>query len=556
MLAAAIERHRADRPAALCEHALRTVVAQRPRDDVAEPAAGDQGRTVGRHRDRLDRTLRAAELAHPAARDVVRAQLAVAHRGDQRLAVGREREVEHPVARPPHVARGTESERLVHQADDVRAIVIGDGVELEPRERRGRILAQRRLGLHEHQLALAVLGVAPQILGALALDACDVTLGDDGAERLDADRGQRDRARDRHHDDPAVLRELLADELPRRVRVRADQLAGLEPAQILGERAAVRITIHGDARHRLRDDIDELGRRVIGDGRERRGRARDHAVEHRLRRDIGVRRPAGEQLVEYRAHRVDIGALVDDLAACLLWRHVRGRADHLARDRRHAGAGRGDEQLGRRLGDVAPRVAREAPVDDDRLAELADDHVRWLEVAVDHAFAVRVADGVGDRDQVAEQTEPLGQRRLRREQLLERAALDQLHHVVRRAVRPAPCFVDRHDAGMLEARRDQRLAHEPRLVPLILAQQLLHRDGAAEPAIDRAHDPAEAAACVLGDVLVPLGVIDRDGLRIRLLLRRRRLRRQRRLERGGAVSWICGHSYGSPTTGLAPSRFP
>ena len=68
------------------------------------------------------------------------------------------------------------------------------------------------------------------------------------------------------------------------------------------------------------------------------------------------------------------------------------------------------ELLGR-LRQVALAIAREAPVDDDGLAERADDDVRRLEVAVDHALAVRVADRVGDRDHVRQQAEPLAQRR-------------------------------------------------------------------------------------------------------------------------------------------------
>ena len=54
----------------------------------------------------------------------------------------------------------------------------------------------------------------------------------------------------------------------------------------------------------------------------------------------------------------------------------------------------------------------------------------------------------------------------------------------------------------------KRLANEPRFMPVIAAQQFLHRDGAAEPAIDRADDPAETAARVLAYLLVAIRIVD------------------------------------------------
>ena len=116
-------------------------------------------------------------------------------------------------------------------------------------------------------------------------------------------------------------------------------------------------------------------------------------------------------MVEHRAERVDIGALVDGLAARLLGRHVRRRADHRADDRlveRRRGRASGNDVVG-----VAAslEILREAPVDHDGLAELADQHVRRLEVAMDDALAVRVRERIGDRDHVRQQREPLRERR-------------------------------------------------------------------------------------------------------------------------------------------------
>ena len=46
----------------------------------------------------------------------------------------------------------------------------------------------------------------------------------------------------------------------------------------------------------------------------------------------------------------------------------------------------------------------------------------------------------------------------------------------------------------------------------VVAQQLLDGDGAAEPAVDRAHHAPEAAARVLADLLVALGIVRREVL--------------------------------------------
>ena len=47
-------------------------------------------------------------------------------------------------------------------------------------------------------------------------------------------------------------------------------------------------------------------------------------------------------------------------------------------------------------------VAREAEVEDERLAALVDDDVRGLHVAVEDLLVVRVREGVGDLDRDAE----------------------------------------------------------------------------------------------------------------------------------------------------------
>src|SRR5439155_3912729 len=112
------------------------------------------------------------------------------------------------------------------------------------------ILSERRLGFDEHERALALLGGVLLGFGACSLAACNIAFGDDGAKRFDANCTERDRTRERDDDDAAMLRELLANELPRRVDVRADELAGLKPPQIFGERARIRVPLGRLARHR------------------------------------------------------------------------------------------------------------------------------------------------------------------------------------------------------------------------------------------------------------------------------------------------------------------
>ena len=96
-----------------------------------------------------------------------------------------------------------------------------------------------------------------------------------------------------------------------------------------------------------------------------------------------VREPPGNELVEDDAERVDVGPQVDvaAVAAGLLRAHVRERPldrSHRAHHRRHVGI----------------RDAREAEVE-DLGAGVGDEDVRRLQVAVDDAALVGVADAPG-----------------------------------------------------------------------------------------------------------------------------------------------------------------
>jgi hypothetical protein len=124
-----------------------------------------------------------------------------------------------------------------------------------------------------------------------------------------------------------------------------------------------------------------------------------------------IRRLAGQHLVEQRAERVHVGALVHRLPARLLRGHVAGRAQHRALPRERAIHGERVVALGlRRALARRAQVLGETPVDHHRLAEGADQHVGRLEIAVDDAFAVGVRDGVGHGDDVGEQGQTHGER--------------------------------------------------------------------------------------------------------------------------------------------------
>ena len=181
------------------EHARRAAV-ERPHRDVAEAAAGHHEPAVGRHHHHAGLRAGAAELALRAGGGVVRADHAVAHHRDERLAVGRVDGVVDPVVGAQHVARHAERDGLVDEIEHLRAIRAGDLVVLEPRDRGGGILAQRRGGLEQHQLALPLLGLRLRLERARPLALRDVALGHDAAERLHADAAEREHAGDGHGD--------------------------------------------------------------------------------------------------------------------------------------------------------------------------------------------------------------------------------------------------------------------------------------------------------------------------------------------------------------------
>ncbi|MDB4962626.1 MAG: hypothetical protein JWP01_2625 [Myxococcales bacterium] len=123
---------------------------------------------------------------------------------------------------------------------------------------------------------------------------------------------------------------------------------------------------------------------------------------------------------------------------------------------------------------------REAPVDHDGLAELADEDVRRLEVTMDHAALVRVGDSVDRRQHRGQQRQALAQSARARDQLVERTAADPAHDIERTAVGRRAGVIERDDRRVLEPCGDLDLADEPPRDARSLRQDLLERDRASE----------------------------------------------------------------------------
>ncbi len=250
-------------------------------------------------------------------------------------------------------------------------------------------------------------------------------------------------------------------------------------AQLARQRARRAETVLGVLLHRPRDD---LGQRRGHAGVELVG-TRWLVVEHGAG-DLGQRAAGegllvGQQLVEHHAEREHVGAPVHRLLAHLLGRHVVGRAG----------------------GDVAGAVvlvrdARDAEVEHARLRAPDHEDVGRLDVAVDHALAVRVGQRVGDAPH-----DGGGLRRRRPPaflaQLAQVAALEQLHRDVGALVAHAG-VEHRDDVRVREAASGARLVQEQRVEGLALFRrdlevQGLDRDEARQQRVVRRVHRAQAA---------------------------------------------------------------
>ena len=163
---------------------------------------------------------------------------------------------------------------------------------------------------------------------------------------------------------------------------------------------------------------------------------------------------AGEQLVQQHAQAVDVAARVDVAGGRLglLGAHVLGRADELAvlgeeRLLSQAGAGR--------LGDAEVDDLRNRPAVGAR-----DQHVRRLEVAVNHTLMVRMLHGLAH---LPEQSQPLVDRKLVAIAVIrDRLAAHQLHHEIEPAGLGRARVEDPGDVRMLHQRQGLPLGLEAR----------------------------------------------------------------------------------------------
>lgn len=151
---------------------------------------------------------------------------------------------------------------------------------------------------------------------------------------------------------------------------------------------------HGPPVCRLTIDRDELRGQLGLAPVERLGRPRDDLGQDLERVARGVRLVARQHEVQDGSQGIDVGARVHGAALGLLRSHV-GRRTHdaalhgegvrAARERHHRS--RAVVRLGQVLG--------QSPVDDDGLAELADQHVLGLEIDRLHRQRLPRAPGRG-----------------------------------------------------------------------------------------------------------------------------------------------------------------
>ena len=168
-------------------------------------------------------------------------------------------------------------------------------------------------------------------------------------------------------------------------------------------------------------------------------------------------------------------------------RHVGRRAQQRAVDRQALP----DRRLGRQLGDAEVEDLRDLAA-----RRAVQEHVRGLDVAMDQAGGVR------RRERRAHRHADLGraqraQRAALLELLLERVALEQLHHQVRDAARVDAEVEHRDRVRVLHAARGGALAPEARErlgVGPRARRQDLHRHLAVELEVARAEHRPEAAA--------------------------------------------------------------
>jgi hypothetical protein len=503
----------------------------------------------------------------------------------------REREVGHRlevvrvalVRRDPRVQRGTHQRRrtggvplegldAVKDLERGRAPPQGGDVEPVVRRREGAVVGlhlaaqtAQQVELAEPLEALAQLAdeVADELLGSIALRdgggalaicldprrvgpvalAHHATEGEPGSE---PDRQDEHR---RHRDHGPVSGDPARDPRGQGVRVGGDELACLEAPQVLRHRPRIGIAGVGIARHRLLDDRQQIGRQLGYERAQRLRGTREHAIED-VRRGAPVRGLPGQHVVDESTEGVHVGPGVDPVAASLLRGHVVRRPERHADLREPRARG---QSVAARIRGGLDRIELtdglgDSPVDDDRLAERADQHVRGLEVAVDHALLVSECESLGHRDDVGQEPEALPPRR-HRDHGVEGAPSHELHHQERLLVGPAARLVEGNHAWMLQAACDASLAREASAHRRVGVKHRLQGHRPAVPAVPGLEHPPHAAAGDLTHHFEPAAVDEGEARDVR------RGRKQNGAEAGdGSGAHRDGARHGEPRRSGVGSR--
>ena len=234
------------------------------------------------------------------------------------------------------------------------------------------------------------------------------------------------------------------------------------------ELAAARVAIGRSLRKRSREDGVEGSRQLRLHDRQLRRRLVEMREDHGELALARVRPHAGQAFEEHAAERVHVGPQVDRPALDLLRWDVVDRADE---------ASLAGEAAHRR------RVSREAEVAEIRVlpaVDRGDEDVAGLDVAVDEAGRMSCVERLGDLRDQRERAVGL-ERSLAAEQLAQVGPVDVRH----REEQPAVDLSRRDrrgDVGMVERRRDLRLAQEALAKPLLVGKlgcEHLERDAVA-----------------------------------------------------------------------------
>ena len=167
---------------------------------------------------------------------------------------------------------------------------------------------------------------------------------------------------------------------------------------------------------------------------------------------------------------------------------------------------------------------RDPPIEHDDLAEVAQDDVLPLEIAVDDASRMGISDGMADaqkRIQQLDQPDRVGRSGhpllvVGTRCLAERAAPDEPHGVKGNGA--TAHLVDRDDARMFELGRDLRLVEKPRADGRIVQRvgtQLLEGDLPSERPVPRHPDLSHATLGVQASSRIAIGSLVLGDLRRR-----------------------------------------